>query len=103
MKNDGEPGDDIMGSDWTKREGLPVAGSLKRALVIRAAILTNGDCVADKINAKGMERDNKRAYRVSEGELGGWTISRKDVAYFLVDAVLNRWEEFENRRVNIAY
>jgi hypothetical protein len=42
---DGEPSQDIMGADdWMLREGLPAAGSLKRVLVIRPALLTNGDC-----------------------------------------------------------
>jgi len=102
-KNDGEPGDDIMGSDWTNQEGLPAAGSLKRVLVIRPALLTDGECVADKDRTGGTKGKGKEAYRVSERELGGWTVSRKDVAHFVADAVLNRWDEFENKRVSIAY
>jgi hypothetical protein len=102
-KNDGEPGDDIMGSDWTEREGLPAAGSLKRVLVIRPALLTDGECVAESDNGGTTKGKSKDAYRVSEGDLRGWTVSRKDVAHFVVDAVLNRWEEFGNKRVSIAY
>ena len=99
-KNDGEPSDNIMGFDWKNREGLPVEGSLKRVLVIRPAMLTDGDCVAEKSAGKAKA---KAAYRVSEEEISGWTVSRKDVAHFVVDAVLNRWDEFENKSVNIAY
>jgi hypothetical protein len=97
--DDAEPGDDIMGPDWKNREGLPAASSLKRALLIRAAMLTDGECLAEKDNAG----KRKQAYRVSERDFGSWTVSRKDVAHFVVDAVLNRWDEFENKRVNIAY
>ncbi|KAF8969585.1 hypothetical protein BDZ97DRAFT_1653517 [Flammula alnicola] len=96
-KNDGEPGEDIMGSNWTERQGLPAAGSLKRVLVVRPALLTDGECLAEKPGKKGAP------YRVSEQELGGWTVSRKDVAHFVADAVLTRWDEFENKRVSIAY
>lgn len=93
--NSGEPSDDIMGFDWKNREGLPAEGSLKRVLVIRPALLTDGDCVADKAQ--------KAAYRVGEEVIGAWTVSRKDVAHFVVDAALNRWDEFEGKCVSIAY
>ncbi|CAA7270997.1 unnamed protein product [Cyclocybe aegerita] len=102
-KDDGEPEDDIMGAkgdEWKKREGLPAEGSLKRALVIRPAFLTDGECKAEDEKEK---KKGKPGYRVSEGELGGWTVSRKDVAHFVADAILNRWSEFENKRVNIAH
>ncbi|KAJ7185378.1 hypothetical protein C8R46DRAFT_1207548 [Mycena filopes] len=96
---DAEPAEDITGAGWMAREGLPAPGELKRVLVIRPALLTDGKCVADEIDAKGKE---KAPYRVSEQELGGYTISRKDTAHFVVDA-LARWDEFENKRVNIGY
>ncbi|KAJ3514207.1 hypothetical protein NLJ89_g2500 [Agrocybe chaxingu] len=99
-KDDGEPGDEIMGEEWKKREGLPAEGSLKRFLVIRPALLTDGECKAEDEKEK---KKGKPAYRVSEGELGGWTVSRKDVAHFVADAILNRWSEYENKRVSIAY
>ncbi|KAE9405604.1 hypothetical protein BT96DRAFT_916069 [Gymnopus androsaceus JB14] len=88
------PGDDVMGEGWMEREGLPAAGTLKGVLVIRPALLTDGSCRADS---------NKNAYRVKEEEIGGWTVSRKDVAHFVADAMLNRWNEFSDKIVNIAY
>ncbi|KAJ6521916.1 hypothetical protein DFH09DRAFT_1192026 [Mycena vulgaris] len=91
---DGEPAADIVGERWTQRKGLPAPGTLKHVLVVRPALLTDGKCVADE--GKG------KSYRVGEGELGGYTISRKDLAHFVVDA-LARWDEFENKRVNVAY
>ncbi|TFK36425.1 hypothetical protein BDQ12DRAFT_686871 [Crucibulum laeve] len=99
-KEDGEPGEEIMGSDdWTKREGLPSNGSLKKILVVCPALLTDGECLAEKEDKKS----GKPAYRVLAGELRGWTVSRKDVAHFVADAVLNHWDEFENKQVSIAY
>ncbi|KAF8889869.1 hypothetical protein BD779DRAFT_1707023 [Infundibulicybe gibba] len=77
--------------------GLTGAGTLNRALVIRAAMLTDGDCLADK------KAGGKPVYRVSEPDISMWTISRKDVAHFVVDAMLNRWEEFENKRISLGY
>ncbi|KAJ7268653.1 hypothetical protein B0H12DRAFT_1095949 [Mycena haematopus] len=97
-KADGDVSEDILGAGWTQRKGLPAPGSLKRILVIRPALLTDGKCVADEVEAKG----KGKGYRVSEQELGGYTISRKDTAHFVVDA-LTRWDEFENKRVNVAY
>ncbi|KAJ7163552.1 hypothetical protein C8R43DRAFT_989975 [Mycena crocata] len=95
-----EPTADIMGGeDWMQRKGLPAKGSLKHVLIIRPALLTDGECVADKLAAQG---NGKAPYIVSEDDLSRYTMSRKDAAHFLVSA-LNRWDEFENKRVNIAY
>ena len=96
----GEPHDNIMGpGNWKEREGLPVPGSLKNAVVVRPALLTNGKCAADNI-----QDGQKGPYRVSAEELrGAWTISRRDTAHFVVDLAVNRWEEFQGKRVTIAY
>ncbi|KAK7053461.1 hypothetical protein VNI00_004087 [Paramarasmius palmivorus] len=94
-EDDGEPSEDILGPNWTETPGLPQAGSLKDVLVIRPAFLTDGDCKAEK--------EGKAGYRVSEGELGAWTISRKDVAHFIADTALNKWSQYANKRISIAY
>ncbi|KAJ6625832.1 hypothetical protein B0H10DRAFT_1782525 [Mycena sp. CBHHK59/15] len=98
LKTDGDPAVDIMGEGWAQRQGLPASGTLKRVLVVRPALLTDGECVADRVKETG----KGKSYRVGEGELGGYTISRKDVAHFIADS-LTRWDEFENKRVNVAY
>lgn len=94
-----EPSEKIMGADWQKREGLPPPGTLKEVLVVRPALLTDGECMAEKKGGK----EGKAPYRVSEEEFGGWTVSRKDVAHFVADAALNRWDEFSGKIVSIAY
>ncbi|KAJ7902172.1 hypothetical protein B0H14DRAFT_2670236 [Mycena olivaceomarginata] len=99
-KADGEVAEDILGEGWMERKGLPAAGSLKSMLVVRPALLTDGKCVADELVTKGKA---KPAYRVGEQELGGYTISRKDVAHFVVDALTTRWDELRNKHVNVAY
>ena len=101
-KEDGEPGEEILSADWTTMDGLPSPGSLKHLLVIRPALLTDGDCKAEKEGKKGRD-GNKTPYRVGEQELGGWTVSRKDVAHFVADAALNKWSEVEGKILSIAY
>jgi len=81
---------------WQKRDGLPGSGQLKNARVLRPAILNDGECVADTGKAG-------RPYRAGEGEVKGWSISRKDVAHFIFDAVTNHWDEYGNKQISIAY
>lgn len=85
-----------MGVDWQNRPGLLSPGSLKSVLVVRPALLTDGECLAE-------DPKSTQGYRVSVNELKGYTVSRKDVAHFVVDAVLNKWAEYENKAINIAY
>ena len=93
---DGEPKDDLMGEGWRERDGLPAPGQLKDAMIVRAAPLNDGECVADseKIGPP---------YKAAEGHVTGWSISRKDVAHFIFDAVTNHWDEYGNKQVSIAY
>ena len=93
---DGEPKEDIMGKGWQGRDGLPASGQLKNAMVVRPAVLNDGECVADS-------GGSGRPYRAGEGEVKGWSISRKDVGHFIFDAVTNHWDEYGNKQVSIAY
>lgn len=80
---------------WTERGRLPSHGGLKEVVIIRQALLTDGECTADKA---------ENSYRVSETDLGnGYTISRKDVAHFIAEGVVKKWSEYEGKIVNIAY
>ncbi|KAG1742657.1 uncharacterized protein EDB91DRAFT_289092 [Suillus paluster] len=90
------PGEEIMGADWINR--VPSPGELKSIVVVRPALLTDGECRAE-VNGKG-----SLAFRAKEGDVDcGWTVSRRDVAYFVVEGVVKHWEEWEGRRVSIAY
>ncbi|KAJ7022655.1 hypothetical protein C8F04DRAFT_1012247 [Mycena alexandri] len=97
----GEPRVEVLGENWTQR--LPPPGTLKhRVLVVRPALLTNGKCMADELEVKGKGK-GKAPYRASAEELHAYTISRKDVAHFVVNA-LGRWDEFEGKyAVNVGY
>jgi hypothetical protein len=94
-EQDGEVGDDVMGANW--KQDLPRESGLSgRIVVVRPALLTDGECVADKEQQKG--------YRVSDADLpGSWTISRRDVAHFLVEGVLKNWDEYKDKHISIAY
>ncbi|KAF9261990.1 hypothetical protein L218DRAFT_929898 [Marasmius fiardii PR-910] len=120
---DGEPGEEILPSGWTSTPGLPESGTLKNILVLRPAILTDGECQAEKqqekiqeklkeakekMAKKGITFDatiSKEAYRVSEGVPlpSGWTVSRRDVAHFIVTKALSDWEKYAGKTVTIAY
>ncbi|KAJ7778995.1 hypothetical protein B0H16DRAFT_1359687 [Mycena metata] len=95
----GEPKVEVLSENWTQR--LPPPGTLKhRVLVVRPALLTNGKCMADELEVKGK---GKAPYRASAEELCAYTISRKDVAHFVVNA-LGRWDEFESKyAINVGY
>jgi hypothetical protein len=93
---DGER-EDILGSGWMDK--LPEPGSVKDIVVIRPALLVDGDCKADKPK----DKCGKEPYRVKEGDIGGWTVSRKDVAHFVVEGVLENWGEWKGKCISIAY
>ena len=85
--------------DWTERAGFPKKGGLKDIVVVRPALLTDGGCYAEKALPQ-----NKTPYRVSDGELSGaYTVSRRDVAHFIVEDLLPRWEECKGKCISIAY
>jgi hypothetical protein len=97
----GDPSTDILPSNWQSAEGLPAEGSLKSIVVVRPSLLVDGKSQAEKFEAKG--RKDKEPYKVFLKEIGGYMVSRKDVAHFVVGVVTKRWTEFENIIVNISY
>jgi hypothetical protein len=87
-------GDEILGVNWETR--IPSREQLKSIVVVRPALFTDGECRAD-VKGSG-------AYRVKEGDMESiWTVSRRDVAHFLVEGVVKHWQEWENKCVSIAY
>lgn len=94
-----EPAEDIMGPDWANREGLPKFGTFSNVLIVRPALLTDGECVADKAE----KSDKKKSYRVSTEEISGYTVSRKDVAHFIVEDALKNWENYRNTIATVVY
>jgi len=95
-----ELSEEIMGSDWVHREGLPQFGSYTNTLIVRPALLTDGECKADKVQG---EAGKKKPYRTGGDNLSGYTVSRKDVAHFIVEDALKNWDQYRNTTVTIAY
>ncbi|KAG9082256.1 hypothetical protein FS749_006992 [Ceratobasidium sp. UAMH 11750] len=70
----------------------------KRTLVVRPAALMRRRCRGDKA-----EQGSAVPYRIQEEGTGGWTISKRDVAHFIVERALGEWTTWAGRRVRIAY
>lgn len=102
-----EPAADNLAAGWKSTEGMPVEGSLRdHVLIVRLALLTDGKCQADvpeEERPKGKDGLAKAPYRVSEQELGGYTVSRKDAGHFAAEVVLKKWDEYRGKVVNVGY
>jgi hypothetical protein len=66
---DGPVGEDILGSGW--QDGLPEPGSVKDVVVIRPALLVDGECKADKVECGKREGKGKEPYKAKEGDIWG--------------------------------
>ncbi|TFY60016.1 hypothetical protein EVJ58_g5413 [Rhodofomes roseus] len=92
------PDTEILPATWTSLPNLPAFGELTHVVAIRPALLTSGACKADA------KKGRKEPYRLKDGELGdGYTISREDVAHFLVEGLLSNWAQWEGKAAHIAY
>ncbi|TDL18420.1 hypothetical protein BD410DRAFT_793333 [Rickenella mellea] len=94
-----EPKANILPDGW--RDRLPEPGTLKSVLVLRPAMFTDGKCKADEIKANG---GKNKGYRVSEQDLrSSYTISRRDVAHFIVEDAIAHWYNWEGKLIRMAY
>lgn len=93
-----EPKSEIVGEGWKERVGE--AGWLKEVCVVRPALLTDGECKADKEPGK----KNKEPYRAELKEVeSGYTVSRRDIAHFVVERALKEWDTWNGKCVRVAY
>ncbi|PVG04668.1 hypothetical protein CPB86DRAFT_777947 [Serendipita vermifera] len=81
------PGEPILKADWKKE--LPAEGWAKHAVVIRAALLTDGR--------------ESGVYQATVGDRYAWFISRRDVAHFIVEELTPNWEKYDGNIVTIGY
>ena len=96
------PGAEVLGRDWKLDAELPIPATLKNVVVVRPALLTDGACRADAWK-EGEHESNKGPYKFEEDLAGRWTISRKDVAHFVVEKVVRHWDDWKGKRVSVAY
>ncbi|KAA1479486.1 hypothetical protein DENSPDRAFT_846263 [Dentipellis sp. KUC8613] len=96
-----DAGLELLPAGWESTEGLPTKGALPDLVIVRPAVLTDGACYAES----GKKSDE---YRVrAEGDKAvpkGYTISRRDVAHFIVERLLgSEWDTYKGKGVSLAY
>ncbi|CDO70327.1 hypothetical protein BN946_scf184843.g16 [Trametes cinnabarina] len=70
-----------------------------QATLVAGDGLNLADCRGDEA-----ERTGKAPYRAVAGEIeGGYTVSRRDTAHFIVNGVLKDWEKWEGKGVVLVY
>ena len=86
----------ILPDGWEATPGLLAPGELKHVLVVRPALLTDGECRADKMQAAGKSK-SKVSYRAAATEMSdGYRVSRRDVAHFIVEDAVPNWIKWES-------
>ncbi|KAG8701286.1 hypothetical protein FRC08_004180, partial [Ceratobasidium sp. 394] len=66
----------------------------RNVVIVRPSLLTNGECVADQ---------KEDAYRVDEGLMSAWTVSRADVAHFVAEKLFADWERWAGKAWVVSY
>ncbi len=93
--DEAEPSAHILLPGWEKR--LPGApGYLKSVLIVQPALYTDGVGKADTAGGK-------KVYRAEDRDFSAYTISRRDVAHFIVEDALANWNKWEGKCVRLAY
>ncbi|KAG8947124.1 hypothetical protein FRC04_010975 [Tulasnella sp. 424] len=83
-----QPEAHILPQGWQEQLGGK-PGWLKSVVVVRPAILTDGEEVGK--------------YKVGQEIPGLWTVSRKDVGHFISNDVLKDWSKWEGKAVSVGY
>lgn len=83
-----EPSEDILPSPsiWTKE--YPPTGWLPELVIVRPAFLTDGEEV--------------HQYKVSMDEFASYTISRKDMGHFIGKKLMDEWNTWSGKIVNVG-
>ncbi|KAG8916063.1 hypothetical protein FRC00_000630 [Tulasnella sp. 408] len=85
---DKEPSPTLLPEGWKERLGGS-EGWLKSAVIVRPTMLTDGP--------------EKAKYKTGENLSGLYSISRKDVAHFIVNDITQSWEKWDGKAVEIGY
>ncbi|KAL1939173.1 hypothetical protein VTO73DRAFT_10214 [Trametes versicolor] len=89
----------ILPAGWEALPGLPAEGGYRRVLIVRPSLLTDGECLGDRGPKKG-----KAPYKAVAGEVdGGYTVSRRDIAHFIVQEALPHWDQWEGKGACVVY
>lgn len=100
------PPEGILPADWVSDPAFPSPGAVHDNLVIvRPAWLTDGPCLSEK-KGPSVIRTRVEADLLVKGlpVEGGYTISRKYVAYFIAERVLGKeWDEWKGKGVSLSH
>lgn len=88
--------DAVLPAGWEER--LP-QGSKPRIVVVRAALLQDGEAKGDTGSFSGA----KAPYTIKGENEAGYTISRKDVAHFIVEQAMSAFNDYSGKVVSISY
>ena len=81
---------EFLGPNWQKEMKAP--GYLTELVIIQPTLLVDGD-----------DKPAKGKYKTTTGEFkGAYSISRKEVAHFVVEGVLRNWGEWKGNVVKIT-
>lgn len=117
--NDREPRAELTtvdGVKWQERKGLPSPGSVE-TLVLRLPMLVDPkqkpapptaqagatSSADNEPEGKKKEEEEKPKYRFGGPELSGtYTISRDEVAHFIVETVFKDWDQFKGKAITVS-
>ncbi|KAI0077667.1 hypothetical protein K474DRAFT_1661445 [Panus rudis PR-1116 ss-1] len=95
-----EPSSEILPPGWKDDSRLLGPKELMKVVVLRPALYIGEECRGDKVT----KESGKEPYRVSDGNLQTpYSISRPDVAHFIVERLLPEWQRWQGTCVDLAY
>ncbi|VDB82674.1 unnamed protein product [Peniophora sp. CBMAI 1063] len=95
------PPEGILPDGWESDPSLPIPGAIHDELVvIRPAFLTDGPCLSETKKPSVVRTRAEADLPVK----GGYTISKKDVAYFIAERVLgDEWYKWRGKGVSVSH
>ena len=93
-------GQPAWGDDSPPEAGEVTEQPWLSAVIVRAATLTDGECRGDDAKIRG---SGKQPYRTGELLPSSYTVSRKDVAHFIVEDAIPHFDKYKGRIVDVGY
>ena len=87
----------MCSSDLSKHKSTPPPPATQASATSQTSHTGNG------AEAKKKDDEEKLKYRVGGSELGGtYTISRDEVAHFIVETVVKSWDQFKGKAITVS-
>ena len=97
-----EPQSEILPEGWRDTPGLFREGEMKHLVIIQPAMLTDGKCRGDEVEAEGKGNAPYRT-TVTDEFTDAYRVSRQDVGHFIAQDVVPNWSKWEGKSVVVAY